>query len=75
MSLGGIYALFSFSFSLVISTTMVLNIAHGVFVVWGAGIAAVLLLRLKLSPFFAVPILVSFSSDLIFSSTGASSGR
>ena len=60
MSLGGIYALFSFSFSLVISTTMVLNIAHGVFVVWGAGIAAVLLLRLKLSPFFAVPILVLF---------------
>jgi branched-chain amino acid transport system permease protein len=60
-SLGGIYALFSFSFSLVISTTMVLNIAHGVFVVWGAGIVAVLLLRLKLSPFFAVPMVVLFS--------------
>jgi branched-chain amino acid transport system permease protein len=60
ISLGGIYALFSFSFSLVISTTMVLNIAHGVFVVWGAGIIAVLLLRLKLSPFLAVPVVVLF---------------
>lgn len=62
ISLGGIYALFSFSFSLVIGTTRVLNIAHGVFVVWGAGIVAVLLLHLKASPFVAVPILVFLSA-------------
>ncbi len=60
VSLGGIYALFSFSFSLVVSTTMVLNIAHGVFVVWGAGIMAMLLLHFKLSPYLAVLILVLF---------------
>lgn len=59
-SLGGIYALFSFSFSLLISTTVVLNIAHGVFVVWGAGIAAMLLLHFKLAPYLALLILVLF---------------
>ena len=35
LSLGGIYALLAFAMSLTISTTRVLNVAHGVFFVWG----------------------------------------
>ena len=36
LSLGGIYALLAFAMSLTISTTRVLNVAHGVFFVWAA---------------------------------------
>ncbi len=64
LSLGGIYALLSFSFSLIISTTRILNIGHGPFVVWGAGIIAILLLHLKLSPFLAFPILLALFAGL-----------
>ena len=59
-SLGGVYALLSFSFSLIVSTTRILNIAHGVFFVWGAGVIAILWLHLKLSPLMALPILLTF---------------
>lgn len=55
LSLGGIYALLSFSFSLIISTTRILNIAHGVFFIWGAAICSILLLHGKLHPLIAVP--------------------
>jgi branched-chain amino acid transport system permease protein len=66
LSLGGIYALLSFSFSLIISTTRILNVAHGVFFVWGAGVMAFFWLYLKLSPLFAFPILLLFSALLGF---------
>ena len=64
LSLGGIYALLSFSFSLIISTTRILNIAHGVFFVCGAGVMAFLSLHLKLSLFFTFPVLLLFSGLL-----------
>jgi branched-chain amino acid transport system permease protein len=60
LSLGGVYALLSFSFSLIVSTTRILNIAHGVFFVWGAGVIAILSLHLKLPPLIALPILLLF---------------
>jgi branched-chain amino acid transport system permease protein len=66
LSLGGIYALLSFSFSLIISTTRILNVAHGVFFVWGAGVIAFLSLHLKLSPLFAFPILLLFFAVMGF---------
>lgn len=41
---GGLYALMAFSFSLILATTHVLNVAHGVFMVLGAA-ASTLLVR------------------------------
>lgn len=60
LSLGGIYALLSFSFSLIISTTKILNIAHGVIFVWGAAIMAILWLHLRLSLFIIFPVFCLF---------------
>src|SRR2546427_421314 len=39
LSLGGIYALVAFAMSLTISTTRILNVAHGVFFVWGGAVS------------------------------------
>ncbi len=58
LSLGGIYALLSFPFSLIISTTRILNIAHGVFFIWGAGICSIIVLHSKIHPLVAIPILL-----------------
>jgi branched-chain amino acid transport system permease protein len=50
LSLGGIYALLAFAMSLTISTTRVLNVAHGVFFVWGGAVFVILTHWLKLHP-------------------------
>src|SRR5215470_1814061 len=57
LSLGGIYALLAFAMSLTISTTRVLNVAHGVFFVWGGAAFVILSQRLRLHPALAVLIL------------------
>jgi branched-chain amino acid transport system permease protein len=57
LSLGGIYALLAFAMSLTISTTRVLNVAHGVFFVWGGATFVILSQRLRLHPALAIVIL------------------
>jgi branched-chain amino acid transport system permease protein len=57
LSLGGIYALLAFAMSLTISTTRVLNVAHGVFFVWGGATFVILSQRLRLHPVLAIVIL------------------
>src|SRR5262245_9778358 len=54
LSLGGIYALLAFAMSLTISTTRVLNVAHGVFFVWGGATFVILSPRLNLHPALAI---------------------
>ena len=58
LSLGGVYALLAFAMSLTISTTRVLNVAHGVFFVWGGALFVFLSQRLHLHPVLALLILV-----------------
>jgi branched-chain amino acid transport system permease protein len=57
LSLGGIYALLAFAMSLTISTTRVLNVAHGVFFVWGGALFVILSQRLELHPALSILIL------------------
>ncbi|MFC1823103.1 branched-chain amino acid ABC transporter permease [Thermodesulfobacteriota bacterium] len=64
LSLGGIYALLSFSFSLIISTTRVLNIAHGVFFLWGAAVFSILWLHIKLTFPIAFICMILFFTGL-----------
>ncbi|MDQ7857330.1 MAG: branched-chain amino acid ABC transporter permease [Armatimonadota bacterium] len=45
---GGLYALMAFSFSLILATTHVLNVAHGVFMVLGAAASTLLVRHLGL---------------------------
>jgi branched-chain amino acid transport system permease protein len=59
LSLGGVYALLAFAMSLTISTTRVLNVAHGVFFVWGGAAFVVLSQRLALHPVLALAALVA----------------
>ena len=59
LSLGGVYALLAFAMSLTISTTRVLNVAHGVFFVWGGATFVVLSQRLSLHPALALVALVA----------------
>ena len=59
LSLGGIYALLAFAMSLTISTTRVLNVAHGVFFVWGGATFVILSQRLRLHPALAVLLLTA----------------
>jgi branched-chain amino acid transport system permease protein len=68
LALGGVYALLAFAMSLTISTTRVLNVAHGVFFVWGGAVFVVLSQRLELHPALAVVILtaVFFGFALLF---------
>ena len=60
LALGGIYALLAFALSLTISTTRILNVAHGVFFVWGGAVFVVLSHRLGLHPALALLILIAF---------------
>ena len=60
LSLGGIYALLAFALSLTISTTRILNIAHGVFFVWGGAFFVMFSHHLKLHPALVFLILTAF---------------
>ena len=60
LSLGGVYALLAFAMSLTISTTRVLNVAHGVFFVWGGAVFVVLSQRAGLHPLLALAGLTAF---------------
>lgn len=68
LSLGGIYALLAFALSLTISTTRILNIAHGVFFVWGGAFFVVFSQHLGLHPGLSILILtaVFFAFALLF---------
>ncbi len=68
LSLGGIYALVAFAMSLTISTTRILNVAHGVFFVWGGAVFVILSQRLGLHPVVSIAILVAlfFALALLF---------
>lgn len=68
LSLGGIYALLAFAMSLTISTTRVLNVAHGVFFVWGGAFFVILSQRLDLHPALSLLILTAlfFGFALLF---------
>lgn len=60
LAAGGIYALIAFSLSLTISTTRVLNIAHGDFLVMGAALAVLLLRYAELNPVLSFLIVLAF---------------
>lgn len=68
LSLGGIYALLAFALSLTISTTRILNVAHGVFFVWGGAVFVILSQHLKLHPALAIVVLtaVFFALAVLF---------
>ena len=68
LSLGGIYTLVAFAMSLTISTTRILNVAHGVFFVWGGAVFVILSQRLGLHPVVSIAILVAlfFALALLF---------
>ena len=55
---GALYALMAFSLSISLSTTGVLNIAHGGFLILGAALAMLLTRYLGLSLIYAIPIFV-----------------
>jgi len=57
LSLGGVYALLAFAMSLTISTTRVLNVAHGVFFVWGGAFFVILSRHLGLHPVLSIALL------------------
>ena len=59
LSLGGIYALLAFAMSLTISTTRVLNVAHGVFFVWGGACFVFFSQRLGLHPALSILLLTA----------------
>lgn len=68
LSLGGIYALLAFALSLTISTTRILNVAHGVFFVWGGAVFVILSQHLELHPALAILALTAifFAFALLF---------
>ena len=68
VSLGGIYALLAFALSLTISTTRILNVAHGVFFVWGGAVFVVFSQKLGIGPVLSVAALtiVFFAFALAF---------
>ena len=68
LSLGGIYALLAFALSLTISTTRILNVAHGVFFVWGGAVFVILSQHLKLHAVLAIVVLtaVFFALAVLF---------
>ena len=57
VSLGGIYALLAFAFSLTISTTRILNVAHGVLFVWGGAVFVIFSQKLGLHPVLSIVLL------------------
>src|SRR5438128_2475052 len=68
LSIRGIYALVAFAMSLTISTTRILNVAHGVFFVWSGAFFVILSQRLGLHPAVAMAMLVAlfFAFALLF---------
>jgi len=68
LALGGIYALIAFAMSLTISTTRILNVAHGVFFVWGGACFVILSQHLGLHPAVSIAILIAlfFGFALLF---------
>lgn len=60
LAAGGIYALIAFSLSLTLSTTRVLNIAHGDFLVMGAALSVLLLRYMELNPVLSFIIVLAF---------------
>jgi branched-chain amino acid transport system permease protein len=60
LSLGGLYALLAFALSLTISTTRILNVAHGVFFVWGGALFVMFSQRMKLHPLLCIVLLTAF---------------
>lgn len=68
LALGGIYALLAFALSLTINTTRILNVAHGVFFVWGGAFFVLFSQHLKLHPALAILILTAcfFAFALVF---------
>ena len=68
LSLGGIYALLAFALSLTISTTRILNVAHGVFFVWGGAVFVIFSQHLGLHPALAIVALTAlfFGFALLF---------
>ena len=68
LSLGEIYALVAFAMSLTITTTRILNVAHGVFFVWGGAFFVILSQRLGLHPVASIAIRVAlfFAFALLF---------
>jgi branched-chain amino acid transport system permease protein len=68
LALGGIYALLAFALSLTISTTRILNVAHGVFFVWGGAFFILFSQHLKLHPGLSILILTAcfFAFALVF---------
>ena len=56
LCLGGIYALMAFSLSISLSTTRVLNIAHGGFLILGAALAMLLTRYAEIPLLYALPI-------------------
>jgi branched-chain amino acid transport system permease protein len=59
LSLGGIYALLAFALSLTISTTRILNVAHGVFFVWGGALFVAFSQHMQLHPVLAMVLLTA----------------
>jgi branched-chain amino acid transport system permease protein len=59
LSLGGLYALIAFTLSLTISTTRIVNVAHGVFFVWGGALFVLFSQRLKLPAALCVVLLAA----------------
>jgi branched-chain amino acid transport system permease protein len=57
LTLGGVYALLAFAMSLTISTTRVLNVAHGVFFVWGGAFFVIFSQHLGLHPVLSIALL------------------
>jgi len=68
LSLGGIYALLAFALSLTISTTRILNVAHGVFFVWGGAVFVIFAQHLALHPALSIVVLTAlfFAFALVF---------
>ena len=60
LALGGIYALLAFALSLTISTTRILNVAHGVIFVWGGALFVLFTQHLKLHPGLSILLLTAF---------------
>jgi branched-chain amino acid transport system permease protein len=60
LALGGIYALIAFTLSLTISTTRVLNVAHGDFLTLGAASSVLLLKYLSFHPLLAFGVVLVF---------------
>lgn len=64
ITLGGLYALMAFALSLALSTTHVLNISHGGFLVLGGAIGMLLIKYLNLPFFLALSIFIVLGASM-----------